>query len=69
MFGGSDGVPLGCMCVRLPPLTQLRRDKTRVGLWVGILGHQCLILATYLTLRRTKKYSVVLGVSLVVLGL
>ena len=44
MFGGSDGVPLGYRCVRLPPYTQLRRGKSRVGLWVGILGHQFLIL-------------------------
>ena len=66
---GSDGVPLGCRCVRLPPLTQFRRVKTRVGLWVGILGNQCLILATYLTHRGTKKYSVVFGVFLVVWGL
>ena len=35
---------------------------------VGILGHQWLILAIYLTLRQTKKYSVVLGVSLAVWG-
>ena len=35
---------------------------------VGILSHQFLILARYLTLRWTKKYSVVLGVSLVVWG-
>ena len=53
----------------MPPWTQLRRGKTRIGLWVGILGHQCLILATYLTLRWIKKYSVFLGVSLVVWGL
>ena len=42
--------------------------KASVGLWVEILGHQFLILATYLTLRQTKKYSVALGVSLVVWG-
>ena len=59
LFGGLDGVPLGCRCVRLPPLTQLRASKTRAGLWVGIVGHQFLMLATYLTLRLTKKYSVV----------
>ena len=53
----------------MPPYTTLRRGKTRIGLWVGKLGHQFLILATYLTLRWTKKYSVVLGVSLIVWGL
>ena len=68
MFRSSDGVPLGCRCVRLPPYTQLRRSKTRVGLWVRIVSPQFLILATYLTLRRTKKYSVVLGVSKAVWG-
>ena len=36
---------------------------------MGILSHQCLILATYSPLRRIKKYSVVLGVSLFVWGL
>ena len=53
----------------MPTYTQQRRGKTRIGLWVEILGHQCLILATYSTLRRTKKYPFVLGVSLIALGL
>ena len=55
--------------MRLPFQTQQRQGKSRLGLWVGILGSQFLILAMYLTIRRTKKNSIVMGVSLVVQGL
>ena len=47
-----DEVPLGCRCVGLPHLTQL---------WVRILGHPFLILATYLLHRLTKKFVCCLG--------
>ena len=32
LFGGSDGVPLGCRCVRLPPLDPAEegQDQGRV---------------------------------------
>ena len=40
------------------------KDRNRVV--GGILGSQFLILAIYLTIRRTKKNSVVMGVFLVV---
>ena len=46
----------------------MRRGKTRVGFWVGIMGLPFLILAKELTLRWTKKYSVVLGSDKVPLG-
>ena len=38
-------------------------------MWVGILGHPYLKLGKYLTLRWTKKYAVVLGISLIIWGL
>ena len=52
--------------VKIDHYTQLRWGETRAGLWEGIQGRQFLILTTYFTLRRTMKYSVVLGESLVV---
>ena len=52
LFKGSDGVPLG-----------FRRS---VGFWVRMMGLSFLILAKELTLRWTKKYYVVVGVSLFV---
>ena len=52
----------------MPPLTWLRKGKTRVGFWVGMMGLPFFILAKELTLRWTKKYSVVLGVYLFVWG-
>ena len=58
---------MGTPCVHEIALLDLAKvGKSRLGLWVGILGSQFLILAMYLTVRRTKKNSVVMGVSLVV---
>ena len=52
----------------IAPLDPAEVGYDWVGLWVGILGHWFLILATFLTLRQTKK-NCVLGISLVVWGL
>ena len=43
----------------MPPKPSL--GKTRVGLWVGILGPQFLVLVTYLTVRQTKNIRLILG--------
>ena len=50
--------------IALLDLTKVGKEQIRVV--GGILGSQFLILAMYLTIRRTKKNSIVMGISLVV---
>ena len=52
MFGGSNGVPLGRRWVGFPPMVQLSKTEISIGLWVVVLGQECLMLAMYLATKK-----------------